>query len=149
MVNRLGFEEHAHSISTPCPFHPFYREEIILHTLNRLAHAFTHAMISGIIVGDDSARRGEGHNFMMRYLDETCINLVSINILSIWDRYFPSFAESICRKHFARWKQEDDGDGHLFQNAEIMHEKEGSCNTRRLMDVEGHKIIRWESGPDG
>ena len=56
----------------------FHREEILLHTLTRIARGFTYTVMSGMIIGRDSARRRRGHNCMVRCLDEKFVKLVSV-----------------------------------------------------------------------
>ena len=123
-------------------FFRFRREELLLCALTRLAHCFTHTVMADMVVGGDSARWGRGHNFMMECLDKTFINLVNINSLNIWVHHFPSFAESMRRKHCLHWDQEEDADGNTMPDAENICQYEGAFNTCGLMDVTEHAITR-------
>ena len=48
------------------------------------------------------------HNYTMRHLDETFIDLINMNILNMLDLYFSSFAKSISKNYCSHWDEEDD-----------------------------------------
>ena len=108
LMPRLGLQEQVHVPLSTGHCCVFYREEILTHALIKLAHGLTHTGMSDFVVGGNSVRWGAGHNYIMRHLDETFINLININSLNLWVHHFPSFAESIRKKYCSYWEEEDE-----------------------------------------
>ena len=51
--------------------------------------------MADMIFNGDSAKWGNGYNFLLRHFDERFRELVSVNSLNIWVSMFPIFAEVI------------------------------------------------------
>ena len=79
----------------------------------------------------------------MTYLDDTFINLMNINSLSMWVHHFPSFAESVRKKHCSHWEEEDN----RIEEAENSCENQGPFNACGLKDASVFEITRFGSGP--
>ena len=99
--------------------------------------------MSDFVVSGNSVRWGAGHDYMMRHLDENVINLMYISNLNMQVHHFPSFAESIRKKCCSYWLEEDDE----TEEAENMHEDQGSFNACVLMDVPVFDTTRFGSRP--
>ena len=131
LIPRLGLQEQVHVPLSPGYCYVFHREELFMHALIKLAHGLTHTGMSDFVVGSNSARWGAGYNYVMKYLDETFINLININSLNLRVHHFPSFAESIRKKYCSQNLRRD----------------QGSFNVRGLMDVSVYEMTRFGSGP--
>ena len=108
LIGRIGLEEQVYVLRRPGHYHVFHREELLMHTLTKLSHGLPHTVMSDMVAGGNSQRWSDGHNYVIGHLDETFIDLVSINSLNIWVNYFPSFAESIRLKNCSYWEEEDE-----------------------------------------
>ena len=59
-----------------------YREDILMLILTKLVCILAHTVIIGIIVEGDLVRRNRENNYVMKHLDQICINTSSINNLN-------------------------------------------------------------------
>ena len=118
MINKIGLEECVNSLNTPGHFYRFHRKESFTCTLSKLAHGLSHTVMADMVVGGDSDRWGKGCSHMMKYLDETFINLTNANSLNLWVSHFPAFAEYIRLKYCSHWEENNDDDGNNVPEAE-------------------------------
>ena len=119
-----------------------------MHALSKLAHSLPHTVIADMVAGGNLAKQDKGYNYIINYLDVTFKNLININSLNLWVRYFPSFAKSIRCKHCSYWEQNTDNNRNIISNNKNIFKNENSFNIHRLMSVTAYKIIEQDLGPN-
>ena len=87
LIGRLGLEEHVLVLNTPCNYHRFHREVLLMHTLTKLAHDLHHTVMSDMIVGGDSAMLGKGYNYFLNHLDERFMDIINVNSLNFLEQF--------------------------------------------------------------
>ena len=122
----------------------FHREEIFACALIKLSHGLAHTGMSDFAADINSVMWGAAHNFAMGHLDETLINSISIDSLSMWVHHLPSCDDSI-RKKCCSYREEEDDE---IEEVEITYDDQGSFDVRGLMDASVFKITRFVSGPE-
>ena len=83
LIPRLELKEQVHIPLPPSYCYVFYREELFIYALIKLAYGLTHTGMSDFVAGNNSVRWRAGYNYIIRHLDETFINLININSLNL------------------------------------------------------------------